>query len=151
MTIRAVARLYRIAAVAATKPQVRRVSLLAEAIEPYDLAAALAVRAGRRRRPGSGQGIDLVRFGAWPLPRSGGIRIAGGFRLGGLELESELHRRIEERRDRIERDRQSLRDAAERQPDRERVVVDRKIPELILQDDRHLFRVLRPHALRQPD
>ena len=40
--------------------------------------------------------------------------------------------------------------AAERQADLEGIVVDRQIPELMLQHDGHGLRILRPHPLGQP-
>ena len=40
--------------------------------------------------------------------------------------------------------------AAERQADLEGIVVDRQIPELVLQHDGHGLRILRPHPVRQP-
>ena len=68
----------------------------------------------------------------------------------GLELQPELHRRIDEALDRVERHQQPLRHAAERQADLERLVADLQIPELVLQDDGHLLRILLAQPRRQP-
>src|SRR5215813_763277 len=112
--------------------------LLSEAIEPHDLAAARRfiglLALGRRRRLGIGGRRDRDgRGGALVLGRRACLAgsLAGrrallavlpvGFALPGrrdlLELQAELHRRIEEAFDRGEGDRQSLRDAAKRQAD----------------------------------
>ena len=39
----------------------------------------------------------------------------------------------------------------EGEADLERVLVDREIPELVLEDDRHLVRIFLPQTLRNPD
>ena len=70
--------------------------------------------------------------------------------LDRLELESELHGRIVERRERLERHGNAFRHAAERQADLEGLIADGEIPELMLQDDRHFARVLRAHAIGKP-
>ena len=59
-----------------------------------------------------------------------------------LELQAELHRRVEEAVDRLERHRELFRNSAERQADLELVVADFQIPELVLEDDGHLLRIL---------
>jgi len=64
-------------------------------------------------------------------------------------LQSELYRRIEEALDRRERYHQPLGDAAERQTDLETILCHHQVPELMLQDDRHLFRILRQKPRRQ--
>src|ERR1700733_3073155 len=95
--------------------------LFAETVEPHDFAAA-ALFLGRRlcRRSMGGGRIDLFdRCRGWR--RSGCLgRLAwllGRLLVEGLELEAELHRRIEERRHRVERHRQALRNTAKRQAD----------------------------------
>src|SRR5262249_39653144 len=65
------------------------------------------------------------------------------------ELQAELHRRIEEALDRAERHRQPLGDAAERKPDLEAILGHHQVPELVLQDDGHLVRILREQARRE--
>ena len=68
-----------------------------------------------------------------------------------LELQRELHGRVGESLDRLERHDQPLSHAAERQADLERLVGHLEVPELMLQDDRHLLRILRAQPVRQPD
>ena len=92
--------------------------------------SAGVVRRGRRRATG----------GRSP-PRPLGLRF-------DRELQAELHRRIEEALDGGERDEQPLRNAVERQADLEGVLGDRQVPELVLEDDRHLLRILRAQPRR---
>ena len=49
----------------------------------------------------------------------------------------------------VERNHQPLGDAAERQADLEAILGHHQVPELVLQDDRHLFRILRQQPRRQ--
>jgi hypothetical protein len=65
--------------------------------------------------------------------------------------QAELHRRVEEALDGIERNHQALRDAAERQPDFKAVLGHHQVPELVLENDRHFFRILREQPRRQFD
>src|SRR5215472_15868837 len=126
---------------------------LAEAIQPHHLGAL----AGSCRLLGG-----LSRDGRWR--RSGGRecrgdwrgrrqiwcrRLASGRGFGWLELQTELHRWIEEALDRAEGDGEPLWNAAERQADLEAILRHHQIPELVLQDDGHLLRVLREQPRRQ--
>ena len=124
---------------------------------PLPASAVASARSARRRRAGNASALfgSGRRVRARPgdcLRRFSRQSSACARRLGldRLELQAELHRRIEERRHRLERHHQPLRHAAERQADFETVVADDQIPELVLQDDRHRLRILRAHALRQP-
>src|SRR5712664_3024283 len=123
---------------------------LAKAIQPDDFGALARLRrlflvfGGRGgNRQGGGRG-DCRK--AWRRCLSGGI--------GRLELQAELHRRVEEALDGIERNHQTLGNAAERQADLETILRYHQIPELVLKNDRHFHRILRqqprrkPHALR---
>ena len=65
-----------------------------------------------------------------------------------LELQAELHRRIEEAVDRLERNAELFRNAAERQADLEAALVHGQIPELVLQDDGHLLGILHAQPVR---
>ncbi len=103
---------------------------------------------------GSGSAMAGLRrgfpgFGA----SSAGFSVAAGSlarALGhGLELQAELHRRIEEAFDRLERDVQLLGNAVERERDLEMRLGDGEIPELVLQHDGHLFRILLAQARRE--
>ena len=67
-----------------------------------------------------------------------------------LELQSELHRRIEEAVDRRKRNDELFGDAAEGKPDLEALLVYAQVPKLMLQDDGHLFRILRPQPVGNP-
>ena len=101
-------------------------------------AATSGTLVGRRLRFGGlVRLIGLLRIGRRRL------RLAFG---DFLELQAELHRRIEEAGDCLERNDQLFRNAAERQADLETLLVHRQIPELVLQDDGHFFRVLRAQA-----
>jgi hypothetical protein len=66
-------------------------------------------------------------------------------------LQAELHRRIEEALDRSEGNHEPLGNAAEREADLETIFRHHQIPELMLQDNRHLFRILREQPRRQFD
>ena len=84
---------------------------------------------------GLGAGRHRARGGPAPPRRAkperrafqcpAGLTVAAA-RIERFELESELHRRIVEGRHRLERHRQALGHAAERQPDLEGIVVDRR-------------------------
>ncbi len=67
-----------------------------------------------------------------------------------LELQAELHRRIEKAVDRLERNDELFRNAAERQADFKALLGHDEVPELVLQDNGHLFRILRAQPLGQP-
>ena len=98
---------------------------------------------------------------ARPRPAPGRARVtappadlppaAFGRGIGGLELQAELHRRVEEALDGAERNHQPLGNAAERQADFETILGHRQVPELVLEDDGHLFRILRQQPRRQLD
>ena len=94
-------------------------------------------RAAPRSLPASGPRVPASASAA--APRSW---LAGAV-LDLLELQAELHRRIEEAFDRRERNGQALRDAAERQADLEALLGHDQVPELVLQDDGHLLGILR--------
>ena len=70
---------------------------------------------------------------------------------GNLEVQGEIDRGIDEGGDRHERDIQARRDAVESQPDLECIVMDLKVPKLVLQDDRHFVREARDQMLRDVD
>src|SRR6185437_6037430 len=128
--------------------------LLAESIETDDFGAAgrfvvgtfrRFARCGGRGSGGGGSGRRGRGRRQLLLARGfGGLsgRLAFGLR-DLLELQPELHRRVEEALDRLERHAELLRHAAERKADRETGFVDLEIPELVLQDDGHLLGVLR--------
>src|SRR5262245_55255943 len=132
---------------------------LAEAVELYDLATGglvrLCVGSGLRRlRIGHGRrrrnGLVLARR-SHRLARSGRtlLRLRGFLGAGILlELQAELDRRIEEAFDRGKRHGHSFGYAAEGHADLETGLGYFKIPELVLQDDRHLLGILRAHARR---
>jgi hypothetical protein len=65
-------------------------------------------------------------------------------------LQAELHGRIEKALDGGKGNHQPLGDAAERQPDLEAIFRHHQVPELVLQDDGHLLRILREQARRKP-
>jgi len=67
----------------------------------------------------------------------------------GWEFQAKLYGRIEEALDRGERHHQPLGDAAERQADFKTVLRHHEVPELMLEDDGHLFRILREQPRRQ--
>ncbi len=67
-----------------------------------------------------------------------------------LELQAELHRRVEKAGDRLERNAELFRNAAERQADLEGALGHGQIPELVLQDDGHLLGILHAQPLRHP-
>ena len=73
-----------------------------------------------------------------------------GGTVDGFELETELDRRIVERRHRLERYSDAFGYAAERQAHFEGLLGHREVPELMLQDDGHVLRILRPHAFGKP-
>jgi len=75
------------------------------------------------------------------------LALAGG--VLRLELQAELDGRIEEGGDRVIGNQQPLRHAGEGEPDLEGVVADVEVPELVLEHDRHLVRMLLAQALRQ--
>src|SRR5690606_22919728 len=79
-----------------------------------------------------------------------GLFVRGGFDVGdsGVELQPEVDRRVDEGRDCREGNLQLGRDLVEAQSDLEAVIVDRQIPELVLQDDRHLVREALAQMLR---
>ena len=105
----------------------------------------------------------------WPAlasaqPCGPGTIVAGSFsasspsclgRLGRcgrrLELQRELHRRIDEGLHGAERNEQPFRHAVEGQADLEGMLGDREIPELVLEDDRHILRILVHQPRRNPD
>ena len=68
-----------------------------------------------------------------------------------LELQAVAHARIEEHADCGEGHDEALGDAVERQLHLKAAVVDGKIPEAVLQHDRHLGGILVLQALRQHD
>ena len=63
-----------------------------------------------------------------------------------FELEAKLHRGVGKSLQGIEGDGQTLGNVVEREADLEAGVGDDQVPELMLQDDRHFFRVLRAQA-----
>jgi hypothetical protein len=65
-----------------------------------------------------------------------------------FELQAELHARVEEARDRLERDRDRLRLTGELQDDAEAIGVNFEIPELVLEHDRHLIGITRAQMFR---
>jgi hypothetical protein len=65
-----------------------------------------------------------------------------------LELQAELHRRIEESADRLEWNAELFRNAAERQPNLEAAFAHRQIPVLVLQNDGHLLGILHAQPFR---
>ena len=116
-------------------------------------------RAGETSAPDAGWVGGLTEAGlAGPAlgafsSSSAGARL-GRLRHARLELEPERNRRIGEAGDRIERHDQSLGLAGKVQADLERVLGDDEVPELVLEDDRHLVgealpdRGRRDHARR---
>ena len=80
--------------------------------------------------------LFLGRLGAPDIRRRWAFLALGDF----FELQAELHRRIEEAVDRLERHAEPFRNAAERQADLEAALGHLQIPELMLQDDGHLVR-----------
>src|SRR5690606_7822898 len=105
----------------------RRLFLPAE-VDRDDIGAVFCRANVIRRGPFRGAGAVVLR----PVV-AGRIDVA----IGSLELQPEIDRRIDERGDRRERDHQLGRDLVEAQPDRKAVLVDRQVPELVLQHDRH--------------
>src|SRR5438874_3229152 len=100
-------------------------SALAEAVEGDDL------------------GGRAVLVGQWLRSRLRGGQAADRFRLGGRrlrEFQGEINRRIGKAAERRQGDRLPLQLLLETQRHRERLFADLEIPELVLQDDRHLFR-----------
>src|SRR3984893_6232099 len=105
---------------------------LAEAIQPPDFGALarlcrlFLVFGGRGGdRHGRGRG-DCRKVCRWCLSRG----------IGWLELQAELHRRVEEALDGIERNHETLGDAAERQADLKTILGHHQVPELVLKNDR---------------
>ena len=99
-------------------------------------------------------GICLARgspFERWPrFVRIGSLevklahRVAG--EIGAFELQAIGNAGVEEHADRRERHHQALLDAVEREVHLEPLLLDDQIPEAVLQDDRHLLRVLLPQT-----
>src|SRR4029077_3765497 len=102
---------------------------------------ARALAGGQGRRSGGTLGRTLL----WALCRTlfsalfralfrelVGIALFFRRSIDRLKLETELHGRIVERDDGVERHRQALGNAAERQPDLKGALPDRQIPELVL-------------------
>src|SRR6185437_3846392 len=119
--------------------------LLAKAIQPNDLGAfagllRLAFLFGGRLDGSDGAGN--CRGGQFSF-RNLVHRILGSF-----ELQAELYRGIEEVLDRLEGHHEPFGNSAEGEPDFEAILRHREIPELMLQDDRHLFRILREQPRR---
>jgi hypothetical protein len=75
-----------------------------------------------------------------------GVVTSGG---GGVELQAELYRGVEEAFDRRERDDQRFGDAVERETDFEGGFVDLEVPVLVLDDDRHFLVVLTEQFLAE--
>src|ERR1041385_3638573 len=113
-------------------------STLAEAVEGDDFGSCAFVfrRAFRLRRSlWSGETAD-------------------GFRLRhnrSTELQNEIYRRIGKGAGRRKRDCQPLQLLLEAEGHRERLFADLEVPELVLQDDRHLFRKALAQAVRDAD
>ena len=83
-----------------------------------------------------------------------GLLLLSGLRhRGRVEPQSEAHIRISEAGHRAERNDQRRRHATERQADAEQsgLGVHLEVPELVLQDDRHLLRILRAQPRRDHD
>src|SRR6478735_852301 len=133
----------------------RRLSFLAEAIQPHDLGALARLRrlfgllAGRRGNGGCRGGNGECGRGSRQIRRR--RRIACRRTVDRLELQPELYRGIEEALDRTEWNGQPLWNAAERQSDLEAIFRNLEVPELVLQDDCHLLRILREQPRRQLD
>ena len=111
---------------------------------PESMASCASTRLFRRRsgERGRSRGGRKVLCG-----HLGSVRY--GLRIRRFKLQTELHGRIEEALDGAERNHEAFRNPAERQPDLEPVVRYHQIPELVLQDDRHLLRILRQQPRRQ--
>ena len=104
------------------------------------LAAAFSSGVLRTRglRPSAGglaAGTASTGGGAASATRRRGVR-------RDVERHLEARVRVDEARNRMERHVQLLRHALERQPDLKRRIGDGQIPELVLQDHRHLARIL---------
>jgi hypothetical protein len=69
----------------------------------------------------------------------------------GLELQPELHRGVEEALDRGIGDDKLLEDVVEGELDRELRLAHLQVPELVLQDNRDLFGIFLPQAVRYLD
>src|SRR5687768_11517609 len=93
------------------------------------------------------------------LERLGERMVVLGFLMGlrsallglGLELEREIHRRVDEAGDRGEGYHQPGRRLVEAEPDLEAVVADLQVPEAVLDDDGHLVRKALGEMLRDID
>ena len=103
--------------------------------------------------PATGGGSEFDRPGGIRQRHRLGPLFGKRFRLllGGLELQRELRRRIEEPLDGVERHHEFLRHVVERQFDFEMVVVHMQVPVLMLQHDRHFLLVLLPQFLGDAD
>ena len=122
------------------------------------LASAAASRAsfGRSRSspgPATIGFFGAVRRGSEAAPRrraraAPSASLTSARRRPELELEAELDGGVEEAGQRVEGHEQPLRHAGEGQPDLEGVLRDAEIPELVLQDDRHVLRVFLAQPLR---
>src|SRR5262249_21809174 len=115
-------------------------------------------RSRRLRIGGDGHRGCGRRDGLMLLQRPRRVALCSGslLRLAGvvgvrhfLKLQTELHRWIEEAFDRGERDGHAFGDATERYADLEPVLGHLQVPELMLEHDCHLFRILRAHAGRK--
>src|ERR1700694_2198517 len=104
---------------------------LAEAIQPHAFGAL--ARLCRRFRVWGGRGGNRHGRGRGDCRKVCRRCLSRG--IGWLELQAELHRRVEEALDGIERNHETLGDAAEREADFETVVGHHQVPELVLPDD----------------
>src|SRR5690606_39148379 len=110
--------------------------LLAEAVEADNLL-------GRAAGLGGCLGLYRLLVGRW-LSR----RLVGPL---DVELQAELHRRIEEAFDGGEGDTENLSLAVEGKADLEACLGDLEVPELVLQNDGHLLVVLLEQTLADSD
>src|SRR6185503_7236434 len=142
--------------------RLRRATLFfSEAVESDDLAATrrlfglFAFWCGCRRSRAGGRRISRGRgwigrrslFLGYGLLRIGRCRSLFSFD-DLFELQAELHRGIKKAIDGFKRHREALWNSTERKSYLEFVFTDFQIPELMLEDDGHLVRVLRAQPVR---